>query len=97
MSLDVEQLERAVFEEIIELHPDHLTVAELVLRMSGERDEGGEIGEAIRDIKGCGLLRYVGDLVVPTHAAVRAAELLTPRTLSDSPDDLRHADLPGDS
>jgi hypothetical protein len=37
MALDPKQVEVAVLLEVVELHPDHLTPDELVLRMSGER------------------------------------------------------------
>lgn len=73
------QLERAVLEEIIELHPDHLTPSELVLKMAGARDEDEEVRRAICDLKASGLLRYVGDVVAPTHAALRAFSVLLSR------------------
>jgi hypothetical protein len=80
MSLDEEpiQVERAVFEEILDLHPDHLTIPELVLRVAADRDgsEDEAIAHAIRDLRASGLLRYVGDVVAPTHAALRGAALL---------------------
>lgn len=77
MALDPKQVELAVLHEVIELHPDHLTPTELILRMSGERDEDEELRHAIRELKGSGLLRYVGGVVAPTHAALRAHALLT--------------------
>ncbi len=77
MSFDQQQVERGVLEVVIELHPDHLTLSELVLKMAGERDESEEIRHAIRDLKGCGLLRFTGEVVEPTHAALCAFALLT--------------------
>ena len=77
MSFDQQQVERAVLEVVIELHPDHLTPSELVLKVAGERDESEEIRHAIHDLKGCGLFRFTGEVVEPTHAALRAFALLT--------------------
>lgn len=78
MSLDAKQIERAVLETIVGLHPDHLTPPELVLRVAGAHDpsEKETILHAIRDLRRSGLLRYIGDVVVPTHAALRASALL---------------------
>jgi hypothetical protein len=72
-------VERVVFEIVVELHPDHLTPAELVLKMAGDGDhlEAEAITEAIRDLRRSGLLRHVGEVVVPTHAALSAVALLT--------------------
>jgi hypothetical protein len=63
---------------VLELHPEHLTVAELVSKVAGDREpsEGEPIKQAISDLRGSRLLRYTGDVVEPTHAAVRASELL---------------------
>lgn len=71
-----EQLEHAVLAEIICLHPAHLTSAELVLKMDGARDgESVAIGESLQALKRSGLVRLTGDVVEPTFAALRAAEL----------------------
>lgn len=77
MALDPRQVELAVLNEIIDLHPDHLTPSELVLKMSGKRDEEAELREAIRELEGSGLIRYSEDAVTPTTAALRAHALLT--------------------
>jgi hypothetical protein len=71
------QVELAVLMVVVELHPDHLTPSELVLKISGKRDEGAELADAIRELRGSGLLRFVGDVVAPTHAALQAVTLLT--------------------
>jgi len=80
MSLDREhtQIERAVLEEVLHLHPDHLTIAELMQKVAADRDRSEDegIAQAIRDLTGSGLLREIDDVVVPTHAALRAAALL---------------------
>jgi hypothetical protein len=70
-------VEHAVLMAILELHPEHLTASELVLKVAGEggQAEREEIRQAIRDLRGSSLLRYTGDVVEPTHAAVRAGEV----------------------
>lgn len=72
------QIEQAVLEMILELHPDHLTRAELVLKVASDQDgsEADNIRNAIRDLKCSGLVRYVGEVVAPTHSALRAGTLL---------------------
>jgi hypothetical protein len=80
-------VERAVLEEVIDLHPERLTVAELLLRIAGDPEDGLEtetIAHAIRDLRRSGLIRYRNrdQLVEPTHAALRAAALL----MSTTPD-----------
>jgi len=77
MSLDQKQVERVVLDVVLELHPDHLSSAELVLKIAEGRDEAKEITDAIHNLKGSGLLRYVGDAVAPTDAALHANALLT--------------------
>lgn len=77
MSFDPMQVEVAVLLEVIALHPDHLlTTSELIRKMSGERDEDRELRDAIRELKGSGLLRSIGEVLAPTHAALRAHTLL---------------------
>lgn len=78
---DPEQVELAVLEEAIELHPQRLTVEELALRVAVDPDDDWEakaVTAAIRDLRRSGLLRYRDDdrVVEPTHAALRAAALL---------------------
>jgi hypothetical protein len=77
MALDPKQVELAVLLEVVELHPDHLTPGELVMKLSGERDEKEELRDAIRSLEDSGLLRCIGDAVAPTDAAVHATALLT--------------------
>jgi hypothetical protein len=73
-------LEKTVLETVIELHPEHLTIPELVLKVAADYDrlEGEDVRSAIRDLRASGLLRCrVGDEIVePTHAALRAFQLL---------------------
>lgn len=70
------QIERAVFEEVLALHPSHLTPDELARKLGAKRDdeETEMVLHAIRDLEASGLLR-VGDAVVPTYAALRCAFL----------------------
>jgi hypothetical protein len=77
MALDPKQVELAVLLEVVELHPNHLAPDELVLRLSGKRDEEEELRDAIRGLKGSGLFRDIEDVVAPTDAALHAAALLT--------------------
>lgn len=72
------EIERAVLETVLRLHPDHLTTAELVLKLSADGVDGEDIRHAIRDLKCSGLLRLNGGLVVPTHAALCASALFPP-------------------
>lgn len=77
-----EDLERTVLHEIVELHPERLTIAELILRVArdpGDKAAGERIRIAARELRCSGLARYrEGDEVVePTHAALRAFVLLT--------------------
>jgi hypothetical protein len=76
MALEKMRHDRAVLELVLAFHPEHLTVSELVLKMASGREEEEEIANAIRDLKGSGLVRCVDNLVVPTHSALQAAELL---------------------
>lgn len=76
------QLERTILAEIVQLHPELLTIPELILRIARQpTDEAAkeEIRNAIRDLRRSGLARYRDDdeVVEPTHAALRAYDLLT--------------------
>ena len=77
MALDPRQVEAAVLNEIIDLHPNHLTPSALVLKMTGRRDEEAELKDAIRELKASGLVQYSDDTVAPTPAALHAHALLT--------------------
>ena len=74
-------VEQVILEEVIELHPQRLTVGELSLRIVGDPDDSTEVEtaiHAIRDLRRSGLFRYRDDdqVVEPTHAALRAHALL---------------------
>jgi len=74
------QVKRALLEEVIDLHPQRLTVAELLLRIVTDPDDTREVetaSHAIRDLKRAGLIRYRNDdeVVDPTHATFCAHSL----------------------
>ena len=63
----------AVLRQILDLHPEPLTLVELTREMthdSTDFQERDRIERAVRDLIGGGLLHLVGDLVLPTRAAV---------------------------
>jgi hypothetical protein len=70
---------RAVLDEVLDRHPTHLRVAELVLAITAGADQSFEgsdaIERAIGDLTGAGLLHCPGGLVTPTNAALCFAEL----------------------
>jgi hypothetical protein len=70
-------VQSAVLSEIVTLHPDHLTPEELVLRMEDGLSDTRrvEVIDALQALKGAGLARFNGEVVEPTHAALRAAAL----------------------
>jgi hypothetical protein len=79
---EAEAIERVVLEEVIQLHPERLTIPELILRIATDPYDHAKqekISRAIRELRRTGLLRYRenDDPVEPTHAGIRAFELLT--------------------
>ncbi len=71
--------ESAVLQQLLDIHPAQLTVAELVREIGGERAgfaERDAIERAVRDLGGVGLLHRRDDFVAPTRAALRFNELL---------------------
>jgi hypothetical protein len=77
MFAEGEQVEYEVLAEIVCLHPIRLTSSELVLMVDCERNgsERTAIEDAIQALKRSGLARQTGDVIEPTYAALRAAEL----------------------
>jgi hypothetical protein len=71
--------ESAVLQQLLAIHPTQVTAAELVRELAGpevgfaERDA---IERAVRDLAGVGLVHRNGELLTPTRAALRFAELL---------------------
>jgi len=67
-----------VLREVLDLHPETLTLDELVRELtidSVEFEERDRVRRAVRDLIAAGLLHRVGDLVLPTMAAVNFHEL----------------------
>jgi hypothetical protein len=67
--------EAAVLARIVWLHPTHLTECELLLSLFAEGDEVDTYERAIRDLVSVGLLRWEGESILPTLAAIEAAEI----------------------
>jgi hypothetical protein len=62
-----------VLREVLDLYPETLTLDELVRELtvdSVEFEERDRIQRAVRDLIAGGLVHRVGDLVLPTRAAV---------------------------
>ena len=79
---DSEHVGRAVLLAVVDLHPVHLTVPELSLRIAADPDDSREvatIANAADDLSGSGLVRQGRDnqCIEPTLAAVRAVALLS--------------------
>ena len=67
-----------VLRTILDLHPEPLTLAELTREMTHDSTDHAErdrIERAVRDLIGVGVLHLVGDLVLPTRAAVVCGSL----------------------
>jgi hypothetical protein len=71
--------EHALLLEVVELHPTHLTLRELLRRMgadpAGAFDQVDPWRRAARELWRDGLVRLEGPVVVPTGAALRFYEL----------------------
>jgi hypothetical protein len=71
--------ESVVLRQLLTLHPTQVTIAELTRELAGpEADFAARdaIERAARDLAGAGLLHRNGELLTPTRAALRFAELL---------------------
>jgi hypothetical protein len=70
-------IENAVLSEIVAEHPDHLTTAELVIRMEEAPSDTDRVTimDALRMLERSSLVRLNGEVVEPTHAALRAAAI----------------------
>jgi len=67
-----------VLREVLDLYPETLTLDELVRELtvdSLEFQERDRVQRAVRDLIAGGLIHRVGDLVLPTRAAVNFHEL----------------------
>lgn len=73
------QNQRIVLSYIIETYPGQVRLSELVrglTRDSEKRNEGNEIEDAVRELRGAGLLFRCEAMILPTRAAIRAYEVL---------------------
>jgi hypothetical protein len=71
------RIEQSVLSEIIDLHPDHLSQDELILRME-DCPKGTDriaILDTLRELKRSGLIRLNGEVVEATFPALRTAEI----------------------
>lgn len=67
-----------VLREVLDLYPETMTLDELVRELtvdSVEFQERDRVQRAVRDLIAGGLIHRVGDLVLPTRAAVNFHEL----------------------
>jgi hypothetical protein len=74
-----EGVESAVLQQLLDLHPTRLTLAELRREMGGDGAgfaERDAVERAVRELSAAGLLHRGGEFVVPTRAALRCSELL---------------------
>ncbi|HEX8753649.1 MAG TPA: hypothetical protein VF731_09565 [Solirubrobacterales bacterium] len=72
-------IESIVLRQLLALHPTQVTVGELIRELAGpEADFAARdaIVRATRDLAGVGLLHLNGELLTPTRAALRFAQLL---------------------
>lgn len=69
------QLENALLMEIVTQHPGRLTQEELVTRMEDCPAGTDRIAilDSLQELKRSGLVRFNGEVVEPTFAALRAA------------------------
>jgi hypothetical protein len=77
---DEDVAQQSVLAVLLDAHPGQRSVEEVVLEISGGRDEFDErdlIENAIRELVGAGLLHRHGAFLFATRAAVRFDELLT--------------------
>jgi len=73
-----ENVEASVLQQLLDLHPTRLTLAELVREMAGEHAgfaERDAIERAVRGLTATGLLHEGEEFVAPSRAALRFSEL----------------------
>ncbi len=68
-----EALERAVLIQILFLHPEQLTLAELGLRVEADHQA---VEQAVRDLARDGLISFEVRRIAPSRAAVRFDQLV---------------------
>jgi creatinine amidohydrolase/Fe(II)-dependent formamide hydrolase-like protein len=70
--------EHVVLQHLLAVHPDVVTVQELIREIEGEAvdfETRDAIRRAARDLSGVGLVHFRGDLVWPTRAALRYEQI----------------------
>ena len=73
------KIEAAVLQQLLALHPDQLSFAELVREISGGSADFAAtdpVDRAVRELAAAGLVRHDDGAVRPTRAALRFHELL---------------------
>lgn len=71
--------ESAVLQQVLDLHPIQVTMAELLREVGGQFADFGErdaIERAVRDLVGSGLLHRNEEFILPSRAALRFNRLL---------------------
>lgn len=77
-----ESVEAAALQQLLELHPARLTLAELTRELAGGDRSGDGFAErdaverAVRDLSAAGLVHRGEQFVEPTRAALRFSDLL---------------------
>jgi hypothetical protein len=72
-------IEAAVLRQLLALHPIQLTLGELVREIAGDPDDFAlkdAVERAVRELAAAGLAHRSGEVVLPSRAALRCAELL---------------------
>jgi response regulator RpfG family c-di-GMP phosphodiesterase len=72
-------IEAAVLRQLLALHPTQLTVGELAREIGGETADFAQtdaVERAVRELAAAGLLHRIGDIVIPSRAALRLDALL---------------------
>jgi len=73
-----ENLEAAVMQQLLDLHPTRLTLAELIREVAGENASFAardSVERAVRSLTATGLLHEGEGFVGPSRAALRFSEL----------------------
>jgi len=71
--------ETAVLQEVLAIHPNPVTLTELIDEIAGKGCDFAQrdaIERAVHSLAGCGLLHRSEALVLPSRAALRFDELL---------------------
>jgi predicted transcriptional regulator len=74
-----EDVESAVLQQLLDLHPTGLTLDELAREFGAKHSDFAThdaVERAVRDLSAAGLLHKGEEFVVPTRAALRFNELL---------------------